>query len=194
MLGNSARKAQPSFSCSAAHFLDCVDFSHLRMFEFGSGKSTAYWGRRFADGELKSYCAVERNLEFWKLSASNNRFYYDRVACVTDVNSYLARPSRLVEARGGLPFDVTIFSALSGTCLAELAEAWRTTDSEGFIVVDDADAIGSDLVNFCELHSLARIDFAGFDTGSPYAKLTSVLFRNPVRFMGAKLRAPHGGI
>lgn len=182
----------PWLSYPAIHFLDSLDLSDANIFEFGSGNSTLYWMQRYAHHSIKSYQAVELSWEYYKLMQPRSTFYADRVRCVPEIAKYIAAAESYA-LEGGMYFDVTVVDGHIATRHLEFAAALKITDSEGLIVVDDANWLSPQLDEACNRLGMFRVDFVGFSPGVSYSKITSVLFRNPARFFGAKLSTPVAG-
>lgn len=183
----------PWLSYPAIHFLNSLDLTGARIFEFGSGSSTRYWQGRVQSGEVTKYTAVENNIEFYRQN-ENNYFYFDNVALRPIRSDYFwyAEEAAFKPER---PFDITIVDGpLLTHRLRELESAFQITDSTGLIIVDDSQWLTEELERFCEAHRFFRLDFAGHAPAVSYTKITSVLFREPYWFTAPRLFVPVGGM
>lgn len=182
----------PWISSSSQHFLESLDLHDANVFEFGSGNSTMYWAHQYSRRKIRSYMGIENCVPFYTQMARKYDFYRRNITCLEDAEDYFRHARTIAEA--GILFDVTIVDGPIHLRAQELEVALAITDSEGFIIVDDSNWIENDLVRFCDKHFMFRIDFAGFSPSVSFVKVTSVLFRNPARFMGATISTPVGGM
>ena len=194
-----ARKTPlPWISYPAIHFLSTLDLANAHLFEFGSGNSTVWWGRRVLEGKLRSYAGLENVMAYYQVMAKENGFYRDHVRVVDDSNEvglfrYLELPS-LICAERGRPFDVTIVDGPIHHRAAQLTKALEITDSDGIIMVDDANWLSKEVTDFCEEHQMYHLDFAGPGPSVSYPKVTSFLFRDPMWFRNAEVLTPPQGM
>jgi hypothetical protein len=154
--------AIPWFSYPAVEYLEGLDLSGCRLFEYGSGFSTIYWGRR-----VQRVDAVEDDAE-WR----------DRIqpqlsgnTTVTFARSSGEYPRAI--AASGAKYDIIV---IDGTVRLECAhEAVSHLAEGGFMILDDAD----DFTQATELlrnAGLLQVDFAGFNPINSYTKTTSFFF------------------
>ena len=189
----------PWISYPAIEFLNSMEMEHIKMFEFGSGNSTLYWGQRLRQGHLSFFQSIESSPEYWGNMAKISGFYRDYTVLRKIKDDYLNYPYQLAtrftnDESKLIPFDFMVVDGPIQWRVDELLVALRLTHSEGIIMVDDTNWIAKDVERLCEEHSMFRVDFAGFGPGVSYTKVTSFLFRNPGWFLGNKVKTPMGGM
>ncbi len=192
-------KPLPWLSMPAIHYLQYLDLRGARVFEFGSGNSTLFWQDKHANGQIRSYNAVEYNGEYHAKMSMENGFYRDTVSYGPNEERYFSQAYHAATAGTSKeeflnPFDLTIVDGPIQWRKKELDEALRVTCSEGLIIVDDSNWLAGHVKRVCEERNLCRVDFAGFSPGVSYTKVTSLLFRNIGWLMGARLQTPAGGM
>lgn len=180
----------PSWSYPALHFVNGLDLTGVRVFEYGSGASTVYWRNRYSH-EIRSYTAVETNEAVFKHYSAKDGFYRDNVHLYpagdpagrfASIEELLFNPNR--------PFDFTVVSGEFLHRHFELEHSLAITDSLGVILVDDVQWFPNFIEQFCADHRFYRLDFVGVAPGIPYPKITSLLFKEPLRFQAAKVLVP----
>lgn len=185
----------PWLSYPAVHFLNSLDLTGARVFEYGSGASTLYWKERYQSGEIKDYAAAETNALFHYEMARQDGFYRDKVI-LYDEGDPAAMFAHIEEDQLSphRPFDVTVVDGDFLRRHLELEHSLAITDSMGLIIVDDVQWFPHCVEEFCAKHRLYRIDFAGFAPAVSYQKITSILFKEPIRFAQAKVIVPEESI
>ncbi|MEZ5384394.1 MAG: hypothetical protein R3F13_02640 [Prosthecobacter sp.] len=163
----------PWMTYPALAWLDQLDFSDSRIFEYGAGWGTLHWAQR-----AKFVAAVERSAawiqELHPLLPSNVRLHgpvngEDYIQC----------------ARQDGPWDLVI---IDGSHRLECARvAVEVLAPGGFILLDNADWF-VDAADFLRTHGLIQVDFQGFGPSNEYTWTTSV-FLGPT-FHTPRLSAP----
>lgn len=156
--------ALPWLTYAAIDFIEGVLQADWRVFEWGSGASTAWWSGRVAEIH-----AVE-----------HDRQYYDQVAAFGLANLTLSLCEILEDyagaiGRGGGPFDAIIIDGEARDTCARAAPAHLKPG--GILVFDDSDraAHRHSLLHLQEA-GLKRLDFFGLAPSFMYRKCTSVFY------------------
>ncbi len=167
------------YTYAAIEFAKQLDFSDKRVFEFGSGYSTVFWG-----GRARTVVAVEHEKE-----------WYDRMLPEIPGNvdyRLVAEPDRyprLILEYPGL-FDVVIIDGeLRPDCVGPALEKLH---EDGLIIVDNADWFPG-ICSMLRAADLIQVDMQGPGPINPYAWTTSYFFRRSARFLPLAARQPvHG--
>ncbi|MFP6688356.1 MAG: hypothetical protein VCD31_03405 [Alphaproteobacteria bacterium] len=145
----------PWLSYSAIDFIEGVVRADWRVFEWGSGTSTAWWGSR-----VEHIHAIE-----------HERQYYDQVAAfgLANLTLRLCEASEdyvgAIDSAAGGPFDAIIIDGEAPTHLK----------SGGILIFDDSDrAAHRDSLVHLRGGGLKRIEFFGLGPSFLYRKCTSV--------------------
>ena len=156
----------PWYTYPAIDYLEQLDLSNKRVFEFGSGNSTLYWEKR-----CKSVAAVEDNGEWYSRirgKLSGNTLYH-----------YAANPGEYTSKieESGECYDIIIVDGVYRRECAEVAHQWLAVD--GFIILDNSDWHASS-AQLLRDSGLIQVDFYGFGPINEYAWVTSIFFRREV--------------
>lgn len=172
----------PIFSYPAIEYLRQLDFSRCRLFEYGSGGSTAFWSRRF-----QHVWSVEHNPDwFARLQA---RALPNVTAILEPGHAY---PDRIYEVAE--PLDVIIIDGI-----ARFDCAFRAIDRirpGGLIILDNSDWHPATAQRLREA-DLIQVDMAGFAPLKTRIHVTSLFFHRQAAFRPAQNRqpvAPIGGV
>jgi len=168
--------ALPWLTYAAIDFIEGVSRADWRVFEWGSGASTAWWSARAA--------AVE--------AIEHDRRYYDQVASFGLANATLhlhedpAAYVGAIAAGGGGPFDAIVIDGEARDACARAAPAHLKPG--GILVFDDSDRAQhrASLLTLGEA-GLRRIDFFGLAPCHLYRKCTSVFFADAAILAAAPL-------
>lgn len=170
----------PWYTYPAIEYLNQLDFSRKKVFEFGSGNSTRFWA-----SISKHVVAVEDDKEWHSkikpLLPGNVDYLFesDRDAYI---HSILSQPE---------DFDVII---VDGSHRYECAEAaLRKLRDDGFVILDNSDwkEKTSSLLRDADL---IEVDMSGFGPINPYTWTTSFYFRRGVKLSPRHDRQPVHGI
>ena len=181
-------QAVPWFTYPAIEYLKQLDFSARDVFEYGSGHSTLFWGRR-----ARSVVAIEHNPswhEFVRARASQNC----RVILETDLDRYVESIcSHGVASR----YDVIVIDGLVDrrTRAKGALLALGALRPGGLVIVDNADS----LPGTCRLlrqAGLIQVDMSGLGPCNGYAWTTSLFLTRDFDLQPMASRqplAPPGG-
>jgi len=169
----------PWYTYAAIEFAKQLDFSEKRIFEFGSGYSTLFWG-----GRAKAVVAVEHEKE-----------WYERMLLKIPANvdyRYVAEPERyprvILEYEGF--FDVVVIDGeLRPDCVGPALEK---LSPDGLIIVDNTDWFPG-ICFMLRAADLIQVDMQGPAPINPYASTTSYFFRRSARFFPVAARQPMHG-
>jgi len=175
----------PWFTYPAIEYLNQLDFSHCRVFEYGSGNSTRFWA-----GRCKSLVSVEDNPQ-----------WYEKIGPLLPDNvDYRLCPARedyvhcIKEYDQG--FDVIVIdgnyrNACAHAITDELCDA-------GIVILDNSES-HEKTAALLRSYDLIQVDMSGFGPLNDYTWITSIFFsrnaqltprfeRQPVRGIGGAVR------
>lgn len=155
-------EALPWFTYPALAWLDMLDLSQARIFEYGSGWGTLHWAQRAA-----AVTAVEEKGD-WAA----------KIRPLLPENAQLIGPAtgrEYVEAaRAGAPWDVVIVDGILRKECAEVAA--QVVRPGGLIILDNADWFVEAAAGL-RGQGLTQVDFQGFGPCNRYTWTTSAFFR-----------------
>ncbi len=170
----------PWYTYPAIEYLNQLDASGLRIFEYGSGNSSLYWARKGAN----VWC-VEHDPHWYERMRQNPQLR--GISLCTTKESYTAAVAEV-----GQTFDVVIVDGAWRNESAEAALAHLSDD--GIVILDNSDWY-TDVARLLRSHGLFQVDFNGFGPINNYCWTTSVFLplRSP---LAERLRQPQpiGGI
>lgn len=159
----------------AIDFLESLDLSACRVFEYGSGGSTLFWLKRCA-----SIVSVEHFSPWYRKMM---RYVDERLNMVEEIN--LASYPETIRRYGS--FDlVVIDGAERGRCAQE---AIKHLNKGGMIIFDNAEWYPN-TCTFLRKNGFTQIDFCGFSPLNSFTEMTSVFFRDRLDFP-YKAKSPH---
>jgi hypothetical protein len=170
----------PWFTYPAIEYLNQLDFTGKRIFEFGSGNSTLYWASR-----AKHVVAVEED-----------KVWYERLKPRMPANvEYIFTETRAdyidsVTRQEGV-FDIIVNDGIYRYDCAVAARPKLAAD--GFIILDNSEwcAKTSAYYRDCDL---IEVDMAGFGPINTYSWNTSFYFTRNVKLKPARDVQPAYGI
>lgn len=153
----------PWITYPAIEFLNTIDFSDAKVFEFGAGSSTLWWAKR-----AKLVCSVERE-----------RDWFERLIPILPDNAYvdleaneLAYPDHI--NRNGSKFDVVVIDgAVRYPCVQSSLDY---LDEHGIILLDNTEWYPN-IANMLRELGFTQIDFSGFGPINAFPSCTSIFFR-----------------
>lgn len=162
----------PWYTYPATEYLSHIDFSTMRVFEFGSGNSSLWWAKR-----SNSLTSVESDQQWFRrvnqARESGLKFDYRLAESETD---YLA-------AAGLKEADIVI---IDGKCRSKCADAFLAACKENtaggavMVIFDNADWYPNTIQKMRQELGWVQIDFHGFGPINAYTWTTSC-FINPQR-------------
>lgn len=170
----------PWYTYPAIEFLRSLDLREARVFEFGSGNSSAFWARI-----AKEVVAVEDDLAW---AAAVRRLAIPNLTLLeeSDPARYAATPERV-----GGPFDVVVIDGRHRH--ACVPSACRVARPDGMIIFDNADWY-PDACAAIRAQGWFQIDFSGFGPINPYCWTTAAFVRSQARFSRGARTRPAGGV
>lgn len=155
----------PWFSYPAVEYLEGLDLSEYSVFEYGSGYSTLYWGRR-----AKRVTSVEDHAE-WRDRIQTQLGDNATIRLVCSPDDY---PGAIKDS--DQEFNIIVIDGASNISRLECARAAiPKLRTGGIIILDDADDF-PDVPNALREAGLLQVDFAGFNPINTYTKTTSFFF------------------
>lgn len=173
----------PWYTYPAIEYLEQLALGDLRVFEFGCGNSTLYWGRR-----ARLVHSVE-----------DDRGWYEEMAARVPHNCRLVHALTkddyvgAIERAGGRWDCIVVDGKWRPQC-AERAIAFLAEG--GFVVLDNSDWYPGAAATL-RAHGLIEVDFSGFGPVNGYAWTTSLFFHRSFRLGPREDRQPRpciGGI
>jgi hypothetical protein len=169
----------PWYTYPAIEFLQSLDLSDARVFEYGCGNSSLFWAKC-----ATAVFAVENNAE-WAKVVRDLGISGLTVLEATDRDEYVSA----AEAVGG-QFDVVIVDGRYRRACAQVA--LNVVQANGLIVFDNADWYPEACADLRE-KGWFQIDFSGLGPINPYAWTTAVFMKTSVGFARKPGVEPVGG-
>jgi hypothetical protein len=160
----------PWFTYPAIDYLNQIDISHMDVFEWGSGYSTAYWSAR-----TRSVVSIETNPEW----ASRIRKMLRKQNCAIilstrDVSEYVDQISNYAG------FDLIVIDGTGDSRRACAVAAPNFLRPGGIIIVDNTDQWPK-TAEVLRNRDFIEVDFTGFSPGGPSCHTTSIFFSRDFR-------------
>jgi hypothetical protein len=157
----------PWFAYPATEYLDQLDLSGRRVFEFGCGFSSLYWSEK-----AKTLVSVEDD-PGWHGRIKRELPSNARLVLATEPDEYAGA---VLKEEG--PFEIIV---IDGNHRLKCAQnAVEKLAESGVVILDDADD-HPDAANFLRGQDLLEVDFAGFNPINSCTKTTSFFFRSAFR-------------
>ena len=154
--------ALPWLTYPAIEYLEQLDLSKRRVFEFGCGNSTFFWAQR-----VEAVHSVEHNREWYDLISADAPGNCQLTYAPTE-KEYLE-----VLGKDGRRWDLIVIDGILRTKCA--ATVFLSLAPGGMIILDNSDWY-ADLAAYLRSTSLLQIDFSGFGPVNDYAWTTSIFF------------------
>lgn len=169
----------PWYTYSAIEFLNQIDFSQKKIFEYGSGFSSIYWAKR-----AKSVVSVDDNRE-WFEKISRKKLKNQNIYLKSNKSEYINSVGSFKKT-----FDVII---IDGNYRKECAKkAIKVLRKGGFIILDNSDWFSNTAKSLRE-SGLIQVDFMGFGPINGYTWVTSLFLTREYNFC-SKGRQPSRSI
>jgi hypothetical protein len=159
----------PWFSYPAIEYLQGIDFTEKKIFEYGSGNSTLFWAKR-----CKTIDSIE-NDKCW--------FDYVKSKMPSNVNYIFAdTENEYVQSirNGEQNYDVIIIDGNVFDRQKCAIEALNYLNDTGFIILDNSERYGS-WINVFREAGLLQVDMHGFVPNASLCQCTSFFFRRSVQ-------------
>lgn len=160
----------PWYTYPTIEYLNNIDFSSKSIFEYGSGNSSLFWGKR-----AKLVISVEHNRE-WHEKLKNKISARNQLLLREDKEKYVK--SILEQNR---KFDIVIIDGENRVeCSKVIDSSLNKESNEGYmIILDNADWFTNTSKYLREKLNLIEVDFHGFGPINSYTWTTSIfLSRN----------------
>ena len=154
----------PWYAYPLIEFIEDLDFSNHRVFEYGAGNSSLYW----------------RHIAKQVVSVEHDRAWYEKIRDnVADNQTILleTEPRKYVETplANNPPFDVVVIDGVYRRDCVEPALA--SVADEGLIIVDNSDWLPATTAALRDA-GMTQVDFKGLCPGIYYPIASSVFFRS----------------
>ena len=170
----------PWYTYPAVEFINQLDFTDKKIFEYGSGNSTLYWEQR-----CRTLVSVEDD-EKWYQKVSTQLHPEVRYRLFYGRDEYI----RSIHEEDEM-FDVV---AIDGCYRYECtAEAVKRITSNAMIILDNSDWY-PEAAKLLRDSDLIQVDMAGFGPINAYTWTTSLFLTRNFRFKPASERQPMYGI
>ncbi len=176
----------PLYTYPAIEYLNSLNFSHKKIFEFGSGNSTLFWLNK---GAIVN--SVESNkMWFKKLTqeiGDNSKHKFIFANKVQYYDAILEDDER---------YDVIIIDG-SENRLESTKRALERIKEDGMMIIDNSDWFENSTRLIREKLDFIQIDFYGFKPSKSNTSVTSVFFSRSSNFMAIETKQPSfpiGGI
>lgn len=169
----------PWYTYPAIEFIRALQLSECRIFEYGSGNSSAFWASR-----AKQVVAVE-NDSVWADEVRAMNIKNLTVITSESQADYVKAPLAIMES-----FDVVIIDGRYRKDCADVAAG--IVGDDGMIIFDNADWYPE----ACELirsKGWFQIDFSGLGPINPYAWTTSIFVKSSIKIKHSPKFSPIGG-
>jgi hypothetical protein len=154
----------PWFTYPAIEYLNQFDVTGKKIFEYGSGNSTAYWARRGAQVWAVDHDQAWFDKMTASLTAGQTLYYAD---AEQDYAAAIARP--------GILFDIVVIDGVFRTACVEPALAHVRPG--GIIIVDNAER-DAEVGQMLRQKGQFEVDFSGFGAINDYTWTTAMFFSN----------------
>jgi hypothetical protein len=161
-------KKIPWYTYPAIEFLAGIDFSQQRIFEYGSGNSSAFWS-----GRALSVTSVEHDREWYEKTKSCLLGNQKIELCDTE-DSYINSIHTATEK-----FDVIVIDGKYREQCAMQIEQHLTEN--GIVILDNSDWFKNTARYLREDLDLLEVDFHGFGPINAYTWTTSIFFSRKTR-------------
>lgn len=163
----------PWWTYPAIDFLNTLDFTNKRVFEYGSGSSTLWWSER-----SQFVAGVEIETDWHRLVNSAN---------LSNVEI------RLCEDGGLYPGVIKHFEHYFDVIVIDGAERYKSAqnaikklDPRGFIILDNSEWYPN-TASFLRSSGFTQIDFFGFGPINSFPSVTSIFFKPDCHLFNDKL-------
>lgn len=168
----------PWYTYPAIEYLAQFDYSTKKVFEFGCGNSSQFWGMRAA-----KVVSIEDNVEW--LAKWKKEFDWDNLSGLEIRHRDEGEGYYNAIFEDDERYDVIV---IDGKRRADCARvAMEKIAPGGMIILDDSDRINTsyeyvDAVNFLKQGDFIQVDFYGFCPMNNFTKTTSLFLRRDFNF------------
>lgn len=162
----------PWWTYSSIDYFSTIDFSNLRVFEYGCGSSTLWWAKR-----AKFVAGVEMDRDWYRTVSDANLKNVDIRRC-EDGGLY---PGIIHQFEH--PFDVVVIDGAERFKSAQ--NAIEKVDSRGIIVLDNSEWYPN-TVTLLRSNGYHQIDFFGFGPINSFPSVTTLFFHKDTQIFKLK--------
>ncbi len=175
----------PWYTFPAIEYLNQFDYRKARIFEYGSGNSSKWWGKR-----ARNIISVENDKQWYDKQISN-LLENQKIIFANEPESYAK--SILTEGM----FDIIIIDGVYRDLCAK--HCLKSLNKNGMIIFDNSDRVSQfqeyyDAFQFLSPLGLFQIDFYGKAPIIKYTHCTSVFFDGKMNFPSLYKHQPVRGI
>lgn len=162
-------KPIPWYTYPAIEYLNHLDFSEKKVFEFGSGNSSLWW-----IGKASSVVSVEDNEQWYKKISEKAHSHVDGFKYVLEKNK-----KEYVNALDADTYDIIIIDGKHRPeCANHVLSLYKDSDRGEMLVFDNSDWYHESIQKIRETLNWVEVDFHGLGPINNYTWTTSV-FLNP---------------
>lgn len=172
-------KPIPWYTYPAIEFIRSLILDDCRVFEYGSGNSSAFWASRVSE-----VTAVENDPQ-WANEVRSMNIANLTVITSEDKSTYTQAPLSTAKK-----FDIVIIDGRYRKDCAEVAT--NVISNEGMIIFDNADWY-PDACEFIRSRGWFQVDFSGLGPINPYAWTTSIFIKADIKIKHVSKFSPIGG-
>lgn len=161
---DKGKNAIPWYTYPAIEYLDNLDLSSARVFEFGSGNSSLFWSKK-----AQEVISIEHNVD-WHRKVSASRGENQTILLSSDDEGY----ERTIE-EDGRKFDVIIIDGIRRPqCARRIGPFLNDSNRGAMVILDNSDWYPDTAKYLRESLHLIQVDFHGFGPINGYTWTTSV--------------------
>jgi hypothetical protein len=159
-------KSLPWLTYPIIDYLNNLDLSTYRVFEYGSGSSTLFWAER-----CTSVASVEHFSPWFERMDKYNSEHI-RIVFEPNLNNY----PKVIENKG--LFDIILIDGAARMACAK--ESVNHVKPTGFIILDNCEWYPN-IATFLRNEDFLQIDFCGFTPLNSFTSMTSLFFRESLK-------------
>lgn len=172
----------PLYTYPAIEYLNSLDFTGKKIFEFGSGQSTLYWLGQGAD-----VVSVENNQKWVdKLSPVLKNFPNHQYIFADKADDYINSVNKFADCY----FDLIIIDGIFSRYLCA-KNSISKIKKDGLVILDNSDWYPNTAKFLKENLDFIQVDFYGLRPSRPEAAVTSLFFSRSCNLKNKTTRQPN---
>jgi hypothetical protein len=171
----------PWYTYPAIEFLNNLDFSSMKVFEYGSGNSSFFWSAR-----AKEVTSIEHDAD-WHARYTGQIEANQTILLVGNDEKYEQSIAQQASS-----FDVIVIDGIRRAQCAKVIAPFISNNTNGaMIILDNADWYKETAKFLRETLDLIEIDFHGFGPINDYTWTTSIFLTRNYNFKPIHATQPH---